>query len=255
MIARGWRLLALWLSLWLALAWVLAGCAQASTPIPRATPASAPTAASGASGLRVIVRMNCPGNLNCGVFSTAFSQTMSALVERARRGLGDVDATTTALSDGDIQIDLPGYADRQLAVSALTAQGAVRFIDTSGTPLAVGTKVAANQYPVLFTGAQIAPSSVQATLDQNNQPIVIFEFQGNARTEFATYTRDNQGGYLTITLDNVVIESAQIQSEIDSQGEITGSKTMTDAEALAVELRSVPLPDRVSLVSAESYSG
>lgn len=255
MTARGWRSPVLWLSLCLMLAWELAGCAQASVPIRRATPTAIPTPASEASGLRVIVRVNCPGNLNCGVFSTAFSQTLAALVVRARRGLGVPDATATTLSDDDIQIDLPGYTDQQLAVSALTAQGAVQFINTGGIPLAVGTTVAATQYPVVFTGAQIAPSSVQATLGQNNQPIVVFEFQGDAQTEFATYTRDNQGGYLTITFDNVVIESAMIQSEIDGLGEITGSASMTAAEALAAELKSSPLPEPVSLVSVREFGG
>lgn len=242
------RQLALGPTLCLALLWGLAGCAQANVFGPRMTPT--PT-----GGLRVVVRLECATGPVCDTPDDELARMKAALVVRAQRGLGASGATATTLSDSDIEIVLPGYTNQQLAVSALTAQGAVQFINTSDTPLAVGTTVAPNQYPILFTGAQIAPSSAQATLDQNNQPIVVFEFAGAARAQFATYTRDHVGDALTITQDNVVIESATIQSEIDGQGEITGLKSMTDAEALAVELKSVPLPEPVGLVSAQAYSG
>ncbi len=231
----------------------LAGCAPTNIP-GIAQVRTAPAQSSQAGGLRVVVRLDCAGGSSCGAFSSAMAQSVKAHATRAQRGLGVSDATATTLNNGDIQVDLPGYLDQQLAVSALTTQGAVQIIDTSGTPLAVGTKVAPNQYPVRFTSAQLDLSSVRATLDQNNQPIVVFEFQGSARTDFATYTRDNQGGYLTITQDNVVIESAMIQSEIDGEGEIIGLKSMAAAQALAVEMKSPPLPFPVSLVSAGALS-
>ena len=254
MITRRWRLPALWLTLCLALAWGLAGCAQATLPIlsGNANVRTPPAQSSQKGGLLVVVRPDCASSSACGSFSSAMAQSVKALAARAQRGLDVSGATATALDNGDIQVNLPGYSDQQLAVSALTTQGAVQIIDTSGTPLAVGTKVAPNQYPVRFTSAQLDPTSIRPTLDQNNQPIVVFEFQGSARTDFATYTRDNQGGYLTITQDNVVIESAQIQSEIDGQGEIIGLQSMAAAEALAVEMKSPPLPYPVSLVSARA---
>lgn len=229
--------------------WGLVGCAaQASASAPHTT------SATHTSGLRVIVRLDCPAGQDCGAFSSQLAQTTAALAARAQRGLGVRDASATALKGNEVQIDLPGYTNQQLAVSALTAQGVTQFIDTSGTPLQVGTSVAAHQYPVLFTGAQLDPSSVQATLDQNNLPIVVLEFQGTARTQFATYTRENVGNYLTVTVDGVVVESATIQSEIDGQAEITGSKSMAAAQALAAELKSPSLPDAVSLVSAQTFS-
>ena len=256
MITRRWRLPALWLTLCLALMWGLAGCSQAKIPILSGSSnvRTPPAQSSSESGLRVVVRLNCAGDSACGAFSSAMAQSVKALATRAQRGLDVPGATATTLNNGDIQVDLPGYSDQQLAVSALTTQGSVQIIDTSGTPLAVGTKVAPNQYPVRFTGAQIDPGSVRATLDQNSQPIVVFAFEGSARTDFATYTRVNQGGYLTITQDNVVIESAQIQSEIDGEGEITGLQSMAAAQALAVEMKSPPLPYPVSLVSAGALS-
>lgn len=235
-------------ALCLLIAWGLVGCAlQASGSAPHAT-------LTHTSGLRVIVRLDCPAGQDCGAFSSQLAQTTAALAARAQRGLGVRDASATALKGNEVQIDLPGYTNQQLAESVLTTQGMAQFIDTNGTPLQVGATVGAHQYPVLFTGAQIDPSSVQATLDQNNSPIVVFAFQGAARSQFATYTREHVGSYLTITVDGVVIESATIQSEIDGQGEIIGSKSMAAAQALAAELKSPPLPDPVSLVSAQTFS-
>lgn len=236
-------------ALCLLIAWGLAGCApQASASAPHAI-------VTHTSGLRVIVRLDCPAGQDCGAISSQLTQMTAALAARAQRGLGVRDASATALKGNEVQIDLPGYTNQQLAVSALTAQGLAQFIDTSGAPLQVGTTVAAHQYPVLFTGAQIDPNSVQATLDQNsNSPVVIFAFQGSARSQFATYTRENVGNYLTITVDGVVVESATIQSEIDGQAEITGSKSLAIAQALAAELKSPSLPDPVSLVSAQTFS-
>ncbi|HEY8323624.1 MAG TPA: hypothetical protein VIG77_03975 [Ktedonobacterales bacterium] len=235
-------------ALCLLIAWGLVGCAQQ-------VGGTAPhTSLAQAGGLRVIVRLSCPAGQDCGTFSSQLAQTTGALAARAQRGLGVQGASATALKGNEVQIDLPGYTNQQLAVSALTAQGMTQFIDTGGNPLQVGTKVAAHQYPVLFTGAQIDPNSIQATTDQNNAPIVVFAFQGAARSQFATYTRENVGNYLTITVDGVVVESATIQSEIDGLAEITGSKSMAAAQALAAELKSPPLPDPVSLVSAQSFS-
>ncbi|MGH2504774.1 MAG: protein translocase subunit SecD, partial [Ktedonobacterales bacterium] len=122
------------------------------------------------------------------------------------------------------------------------------------TPLQVGSTVTEGQYPVIFTGAQLNPGSIQATLDQNNSPIVTFEFQGNARSKFATYTRDNQGGYLTVTIDNQVIESASIQSEIDGQGEITGIGSITAAKDLATQLKYGALPLPLAVVSEQQLA-
>ncbi len=102
-----------------------------------------------------------------------------------------------------------------------------------------------------FSGSQVDPSSVSAQSDQNSSPVVVFEFQGAARSAFATYTGDHIGQYLTITVDSKVVESATIQSQISGQAQISGMQSLADAQALAAELKSAPLPMTVTLVSAD----
>lgn len=243
MITRWWRLPALWLTLCLALVWGLAGCAQGSAISP-----AVPT-----PEVSVGVHVQCPTSQDCGYMSSAWSQTMTALLARARHGLDVPNAYVELLDHGDaIQISLPGVSNQQLAVSVLTTQGVVQFIEV-GRPLTVGTRVAANQYPVLFTGAQIDPGSVSAMQSESNLPIMNFEFQGAARAAFAAYTRTHVGGYLTITRDNVVIESSPIQREIDGQCTITIFTSISDAWALTAELKSPPLPYPVTIVSVTTF--
>ena len=243
------------LTLCVLVAWALAGCALAHpfTPQTRTPQTLTPQTLAQDGGLRVTVQIACSAEQDCA-FTSAFAQTMRALQQRARVGLGVPNASVKRLDGAQIEVDLPGYTNQQTAASALTTQGLVQFIETSGVSLDLGTKVNENQYPVLFTGAQLDPGSINETLDQNNLPIVTFEFQGPAHAQFAAYTRNNAGDYLTITVDNVVIESAQIQSEIDGEGEINGFKSLAAAQALAAELKSPPLPAPVTLVSAQVVS-
>ncbi len=232
----------------------LAGCAQATT---------ATTATSGApqtqltiakdGGLRVMLQVVCATGQSCS-FSNAAQGEVSALQSRARVGLGVPSATVTQLDASHIQVDLPGYTNQQLGAEALGAQGMVRFIDTSGMPLDVGAVVGENQYPTLFTNSQIDPASVGAHLDQQSQPVVVFAFKGAAAAQFAQYTGSHIGDYLTVTLDNTVIESATIQSQISGQGQVNGFKTLADAQTLAADLKSTPLPLPVTVVSAQTLS-
>lgn len=232
----------------------LAGCGAATTTAsgaPQAAQAQQTIAKDG--GLRVTLQAACASGQSCA-FSGAAQEEESALLSRARVGLGVPSASVTQLDATHFQVDLPSYTNQQVGAQALGAQGMVRFIDTSGTPLDVGAVVGANQYPTLFTGSQIDPASVGAHLDQQSQPIVVFAFKGAAASQFAQYTGSHIGSYLTVTMDNTVIESATIQSQIAGQVEVTGFKTLADAQALAADLKSSPLPVAVTVVSAQVLS-
>ncbi len=77
-----------------------------------------------------------------------------------------------------------------------------------------------------------------------------FAFKGAAASQFAQYTGSHIGQYLTVTLDNRVIESATIQSRIAGPGQIMGNLSLAQAQTLAACLKSGALPAPVTLVSA-----
>ena len=209
-------------------------------------------------GIQLVEEASCPqGKPNCD-----YSQYMPAVLDNVNRriagGLAVNDAVVRQEGNNRILIELPGLKDDQQAIQLLGQTGQMNIIDTGGQFLQTGTNVtgqtctttcAANQYKIVFTGAQLDPSSISAGLDQQtSQPIVTFSFAGNTKAAFGTYTRNNIGKYLTVTLDNKVIESATIQSEIDSNGQITGIPTVQAAQNLASLLKygSLPLPLHVA---------
>jgi preprotein translocase subunit SecD len=205
-------------------------------------------------GIQIVLEASCPSDQPKCDIASLLPDALNAVQKRVAGGLSVNDAVVRQQGSNRILVQLPGLQDTQQANELLGKTGKMEIIDTHGTPLNVGTVVQPGQYPVRFTGAQLDPKSISATLDQNNSPIVTFEFQGPARSAFATYTRDNQGGYLTVTLDGAVIESAQIQSEIDGQGEINGIGSIQSAQDLATQLKYGALPLPLAVVSEQQLA-
>jgi preprotein translocase subunit SecD len=205
-------------------------------------------------GIQIVLEASCPSDQPKCDIKSLLPDALNAVQKRVAGGLSVNDAVVRQQGSNRILVQLPGLQDTQQANELLGKTGKMEIIDTHGTPLNVGTVVQPGQYPVAFTGAQLDPKSISATLDQNNQPIVTFEFQGSARSAFATYTRDNQGGYLTVTLDGTVINSAQIQSEIDGQGEINGIGSIQSAQDLATQLKYGALPLPLAVVSEQQLA-
>lgn len=151
-----------------------------------------------------------------------------------------------------IVVEVAGHAaDEASIASLLDATGQLDIIDTGSTFLDIGTDVtgqtcdsscAPGQYKIIFTGDQLDPNSISAKLDPSiNLPVIQAAFQRAAQSAFATYTQANIGNYLTLTLDNKVIESATIQSQISGPFEISGITTLAQAQNLATLLKYGPL--------------
>jgi hypothetical protein len=151
-------------------------------------------------------------------------------------------------------VDLAGVQVLDSTItSLLTTTGQLAIVDTGSTPFATNTDLSEltcttsckpGQYKIVFTGSQLDPNSIQAEIDQqDNVPVVLFEFRPAFQGAFATYTQDNVGNYLTITLDDKVIESAVINSPITGVGQISnvdssGSNlSVADVKNLAAELK------------------
>lgn len=230
-------------ALLLALMLLLAAC---SNPLAGLTQRGA--APNG--GLDFTLKVSCPtAQPNCDV-NTAMSNEMNVLRYRCQHGLGVSNPVVSRQGATTIVVELPANTDASRAITLLIKPGALDFIDTNGTQLAVGATPPAGKYAILLSGANLDPHAVQAEIDpQTNQPVVVFAFAGGAKDTFATYTRSHIGQYLTITLDGVVIESATIQSEIDGQAQITGLGNVAAAQDLAVKLQSRALPLPVTLVA------
>lgn len=204
-------------------------------------------------GVNVVLNYSCPPDAGQCNAEALLPQLEAALNKRLAATSGVTATFFQPRQPGTLDVKVLGVKDDQRIVALLGFIGQMNIIDTGSQQVPVGQTVAvcpssvqncpAGSYHVVFRGQQLDPHSVSAQLDpQTKQPIVSFTFAGAARTAFATYTRNHIGEYLTITVDNAVIESAVIQSEIDGQAQIFGLSTLSDAQNLVAELKDGPLP-------------
>ncbi|HEV2235949.1 MAG TPA: protein translocase subunit SecD [Ktedonobacterales bacterium] len=209
-------------------------------------------------GIQFVLEASCPSfRPQCGdrYISDNLNSVVDNINRRVQGSLGTTDALVRTEGGKRISVEIPGLQDDQQAKQLLGSTGEMNIIDTQGQQLQIDqpaqsctTTCQTGQYKVVFTGSQLDPNSISAGLDpQTNQPIVTFAFSGPAKNKFADYTRSNIGKYLTVTLDGKVIESAQIQSEIDGNGQITGIPSITVAQNTASLLKygALPLPLQV----------
>lgn len=210
-------------------------------------------------GVEIVLQATCSMNTHhCTAQQLELrSMAVRVLQKRIKNILGVPQPVVRLQGSDQIVVDLPRLSNEQNAVAVLTQTGKLEFIDTGPTALEVGTLVQPGQYPVRFTGDQLDPNSIDATVDpQSGLAVIIFEFVPSARADFAAYTRQNIGNYLTITMDGKVIESAIIRSEITGQGQISGGNmTLAAAKETANLLRYGALPLPLTLVGQTPISG
>jgi preprotein translocase subunit SecD len=212
-------------------------------------------------GIQFVLQASCPNSnphCNSQYITNNLDAVVNNLQQRINGGLGINDPVIRTEGGNKILVQLPGLQNDQQARNLIGTTGQM---DVVGTPSAIAStatvtpagkgqySIDGQNYPVVFTGSDLDPNSISATLDQTNQPIVQFTLVGKARTTFATYTRQNTGQYLTTVLDNQVINSAQIQSEIDGNGEIQGLGSIAAAQSLASYLKYGALPLPLTYVS------
>jgi len=156
-----------------------------------------------------------------------------------------------------ITVQLPGVQDvaRAKAVIGRTATLEVRMVDESVTP---GTELSASvpfnselftvgkNVPVVLTKDVVLSgdyiSSATATFDQNHQPAVSLELNGDGGRKMREATRDRVGKRMAIVLFEKgkpeVLSVATIQSELGSNFQITGMGNAEASTELALLLRS-----------------
>lgn len=99
-----------------------------------------------------------------------------------------------------------------------------------------------------LTGSLLRRSTVQFD-PTSGEPIVAIEFDPEGTERFAEITREHVGEPLAIVLDNQVLMTPVINTEIPTgQATITGGFTLEQAEALSIQLNAGALPVPISVL-------
>jgi protein-export membrane protein SecD len=194
--------------------------------------------------------------------------TARQIVGQRVNALGVVEPLVQVEGERRILVELPGIENPQLAIELIQGTALLEFVDSGSQPLAEGLCIrtslndgpspceevgardtAADDMPVyetILTGEGLRSATSRPTNLQASY-MVAFELEPDAAATFESYTRENQGRFLTIVLDKRVISSPRISAIISDKGTITGDFTLEEAQHLALQLRygSLPIPLRI----------
>ncbi len=203
------------------------------------------------------------GNFDQKTLNDAMPAVRDNIEQRVNGGLGVSEPSIRIITTNGqpaISVELPGFTGNQTeAVNSLLKTGNLEFWSTGPSPAAMGSTFDPSQYTQYnpggkpqFTGADLDSGQVGVGNDQAGRPVINFEMKGDAISRFGTFTGQNVGQYLTVTLDRRVIESAVIQNAITGPGQITGNFTTEEAKSIVTVLKYGALPIPLKIASQET---
>lgn len=219
-------------------------------------------------GVRILLEPDPAQHYNPETITSAMSAVRDQIEQRVNGGLGVSEPNIRVLTSNGmprISVELPAFTsgNQSEEIKALLKTGNLEFWNTGPSPqgyVPVGSKFDPQQYTTynpdghaLFTGRDLDPKSTGVGRDeQTGRPQIQFAMHGDAVGRFATFTRENIGTFLTITLDREVIQSATINSAITGPGVITGQFSLEEAQRTATILRYGSLPIVLTIASQET---
>ncbi|NUM46736.1 MAG: protein translocase subunit SecD [Anaerolineales bacterium] len=211
-------------------------------------------------GLQVLLEADIPADQQIDSESMEIARD---IVQQRTDALGVNENIIQIAGDRRIVGEFPGLADTESVLATIQQTGLLEFVDTGDFSPEPGTILVTDYSP---TGETITPSdpetivyrtimtgadleSVVVSQDTLATSYMInFTLKSDGAQIFADHTPANIGKSLTILLDKQVISSPIINDAIiGGQGTISGSFTLDEANAFAIQLRygSLPIPLKI----------
>lgn len=158
-----------------------------------------------------------------------------------------------------ILVQMPGVSDPSQVKALLGTTAQMRFhwqansqtqeritrIDTHDRPYQLDARVAMEGEHITDATAAFSP--------ETGQPVVTFRLDNEGARQFASMTQKNVGRVLAVVLDDTVVTAPVINGAIPGgRGEIVGSFTMSEAQDVALMLRTGALPVPLTIVEERS---
>ena len=161
-----------------------------------------------------------------------------AIMEKRVNSLGLTEPIIQREGERRVIIELPGIKDPDAAIRTIGKTAMLEFRDEEGNTVLTGTDLKDAQ---------------ASTNPQSGQNVVNLEFSDEGAQKFADLTMKNVGRTIAILLDGEVLTAPNVREPIlGGRAEITGQKTLEEAQNLAVVLRSGALPVKVEIIETRT---
>ena len=161
-----------------------------------------------------------------------------AIMEKRVNSLGLTEPIIQREGERRVIIELPGIKDPDAAIQTIGKTAMLEFRDEDGNTVLTGTDLKDAQ---------------ASTNPQTGQNVVNLEFSDEGAQKFADLTMRNVGRTIAILLDGEVLTAPNVREPIlGGRAEITGQKTLEEAQNLAVVLRSGALPVKVEIIETRT---
>lgn len=164
-------------------------------------------------------------------------QRVVKIIEKRVNELGLTEPIIQRQGERRIIVELPGVKDPEQAIEVLGETAMLEFQDDQGN--------------TVMTGKDL--KDAKAIIDHNQQNQVSMEFTDEGGKKFADLTAKNIGRTIAILLDKEVLTSPRVNEAITGgKAVITGSRTIEEAQRLAILLRSGSLPVKVDIIETRT---
>ena len=164
-------------------------------------------------------------------------QRVVKIIEKRVNELGLTEPIIQRQGERRIIVELQGIKDPEEAIAVLGKTAMLEFQDEQGNTVLTGTDL----------------KDAKAQIDHANQNMVALEFSDEGGKKFAELTAKNVGKTIAILLDKQMLTNPRVNEPITGgKAVITGSRTIEEAQHLAILLRSGSLPVKVDIVETRT---
>lgn len=160
------------------------------------------------------------------------------IIEQRVNELGLTEPIIQRQGERRIIVELPGIKDPEKAIDMLGKTALLEFADEKGA--------------VVLTGKDLKNATAQIDSTKNSN-LVSLEFSDEGAKKFAELTTKNVGKHIGIMLDKKILTNPVVNEPITGgKAVITGSRTLDEAQNLAILLRSGSLPVKVEVMEVRT---
>jgi preprotein translocase subunit SecD len=186
--------------------------------------------------------------------AAAAMQGAIAIITKRVDAYGVSEATIQKMGSDEIVVQLPGVRDVDAAIALIGTTAQLEFkemeydssgnpvLDSSGNPIWIpATAVDSSGQEVALTGKYLK-NNAQVVFTQNtNEPEVAFNFNSEGAILFSQITGRLIGKPLGIFLDNQLISSPTVKTQIGASG-VIDNIPLNEAKTLVIQLNAGALP-------------